>query len=68
MKTLLIGESREGKLLESTYELLGFAAQLQGESAFFLVGTPTQVPACSGRLYLADAGTYRNTTRTSTNS
>ena len=30
MKALLIGEYREGKLLDTTYELLGFAAQLGG--------------------------------------
>jgi electron transfer flavoprotein alpha subunit len=55
MKTLLIGEYREGKLLESTYELLGFAAQLGAETAVFLVGSETHLPAYGGRLYLADA-------------
>jgi electron transfer flavoprotein alpha subunit len=58
MKTLLIGEYREGKLLDSTYELLGFAALLGGESAMLLVGSEGQLPACNGRLYLADAATY----------
>jgi len=58
MKTLLIGEYREGKLLDSTYELLGFAAQLGGESAMLLVGSAAQLPACGGTLYLADAATY----------
>ena len=57
MKTLLIGEYREGKLLESTYELLGFAAQLNAESALLLVGSDSQLPACGGTLYLADAAT-----------
>lgn len=56
MKTLLVGEYREGKLLESTYELVGFAEQLGGESALLLVGSETQLPAWSGTLYLADAG------------
>jgi electron transfer flavoprotein alpha subunit len=55
MKTLLIGEFREGKLLDTTYELLGFAAQLGGESAMLLVGSEGQLPACGGTLYLADA-------------
>lgn len=55
MKTLLVGEYREGKLLESTYELLGFAEQLGGETAMFLVGSESQLPACGGKLYLADA-------------
>ena len=55
MKTLLIGEYREGKLLESTYELFGFAGQLGAETALFMVGSEAQLPASSGPLYLADA-------------
>ena len=30
MKTLLVGEYREGKLLDSTYELFGFVPSLAG--------------------------------------
>ena len=41
MKALLIGEYREGKLLDSTYELLGFASQLAAETALLLVGGET---------------------------
>ncbi|RNC68714.1 MAG: electron transfer flavoprotein subunit alpha/FixB family protein [Desulfuromonadales bacterium] len=55
MKTLLIGEYREGKLLDTTYELFGFARQLGAETAMLLVGSASQLPACSGPLYLADA-------------
>ncbi len=55
MKALLIGEYREGKLLDSTYELFGFAAQLGAESALLLVGNEAQLPAFGGTLYLADA-------------
>lgn len=55
MKTLLVGEFREGKILDSTYELLGFAAQLNSETAMFMVGSSAQLPACSGTLYLAAA-------------
>ena len=55
MKTLLIGEYREGKLLDSTYELFGFAGQMGAESAMLLVGSETQLPAYGGTLYLADA-------------
>jgi electron transfer flavoprotein alpha subunit len=55
MKTLLIGEYREGKLLDTTYELCGFAAQLGGESAMLLVGSAGQLPAFGGTLYLAEA-------------
>ena len=57
MKTLLIGECREGKLLESTYELLGFADQLGAETALLLVGSENQLPGYGGTLYLADATT-----------
>jgi len=57
MKTLLIGEYRDGKLLESTYELLGFAAQLNAENALLLVGSDSQLPGYPGTLYLADAAT-----------
>lgn len=55
MKTLLIGEYREGKLLDSTYELFGFAGQLAADTALFLVGSDSQLPTYGGRLYLADA-------------
>jgi len=55
MKTLLIGEFREGRLLESTYELLGFAGQLGAETAMLLVGNDGQLPLYGGTLYLADA-------------
>lgn len=55
MKILLIGESREKKLLESTYELVGFAEAAAAESALFLVGDASDLPLFNGRLYLADA-------------
>lgn len=55
MKALLIGEYREGKLLDSTSELFGFANQLGVETAMLLVGSAAQLPAYSGTVYLADA-------------
>jgi electron transfer flavoprotein alpha subunit len=55
MKTLLIGEYREGKLLDTTYELFGFAQQLGAETALLAVGSGSQLPAYGGTLYLADA-------------
>ncbi len=58
MKTLLVAEYRDGKLLSSTYELVAFAQQLGAESAMFLVGAESAMPAYSGTLYLADAGKY----------
>jgi electron transfer flavoprotein alpha subunit len=58
MKTLLVAEYRDGKLLNSTYELVAFAEKLGAESAMFLVGASSVLPAYSGTLYLADAGKY----------
>ncbi len=58
MKLLLVAEYREGKLVESTYELLGFAERFGGEASMVLVGSDSQVPEYGGRLYLADAGKY----------
>ena len=58
MKTLLVGEYREGKLLDATYELFGFAAQLESEAVMLLVGSEAQLPAFGGTLYLADVATY----------
>lgn len=58
MKTLLVGEYRDGKLLDSTYELAGFAAKLGGESTMLLVGNETELPAFEGVLYLADVAAY----------
>ncbi|HEY5674270.1 MAG TPA: electron transfer flavoprotein subunit alpha/FixB family protein [Malonomonas sp.] len=59
MKALLVGEYREGKLLESSYELVGFAKKLGIEFEFFLVGSKDQVPQVDGKLYLADAATAK---------
>jgi electron transfer flavoprotein alpha subunit len=58
MKALLICEQREGKLLESTYELLAFAERRGVEAAMFMVGSESCVPAFKGKLYLADDGKY----------
>jgi electron transfer flavoprotein alpha subunit len=55
MKALLVGESREGKLLDATYELFGFAGQIGAEAALFLIGSEAQLPACGGTLYLGEA-------------
>ena len=58
MKTLLVGECKDGKFLESNYELFGFAAQLGAETALVLVGREGELPTYSGTVYLADAGKY----------
>ena len=54
MKALLIAESRQGKLLSSSYETLAFARRLGAESSMFLVGSEHDLPHFDGRLYLAD--------------
>jgi electron transfer flavoprotein alpha subunit len=54
MKLLLIAESREGKLLGGSYELMAFAKVLGAETAMFLVGTEAALPKYDGKLYLAD--------------
>ena len=55
MKILLVAESRDGKLLGSANELIAFAAKMGGDNAMFLVGSESQLPAYSGKLYLAEA-------------
>lgn len=58
MKALLICEYREGKLLESSYELAAFAEKLGAEKAFVLIGKETESPRVDGKVYLADAAKY----------
>lgn len=55
MKTLLVAEYRDGKVLGSSKELVGFAEALGGESAMVIVGDPANLPEYSGKVYLADA-------------
>ena len=56
MKTLLVAEYRDGKLLGTSSELINFAAQLGAESTMFLVGSEDSLPNYNGKLYLADIG------------
>jgi len=58
MKTLLVCEYREGKLLESSYELMSFADQLGGEKVTFLVGDEAAATQLNDRVYLADVAAY----------
>ena len=55
MKALLVGESRQGQLLASSYETVAFARKLGAEAAMFLVGSDGDLPRFDGKLYLADA-------------
>lgn len=50
MKTLLVSEYRDGKVLGSSNELVSFAEAL--------VGDENILPSCSGKMYLADATVY----------
>jgi len=56
VKALLIFESRQGSILDSSYELLSFAERLGAETAVFLVGDGANLPRYGGRVYLADVG------------
>jgi electron transfer flavoprotein alpha subunit len=61
MKTLLVAEQRQGKLLDSSYELLSFSSRLGAEAVMFLVGSEASLPKFDGKLYLAEveaAGEY----------
>lgn len=55
MKALVIAEYREGRLLDTSYELVGFARTLGAETAMFLVGDSNRLPLFDGKLYLAEA-------------
>ncbi len=56
MKTLLVAEYRDGQLLGSYNELVHFSNLMAADSAMFLVGPETALPAYPGKLYLADPG------------
>ena len=58
MKALLVCEYREGKLLESSYELLAFADKLGVDRALLLIGCESEAPKVNERIYVADAAKY----------
>ncbi|GAB4436077.1 MAG: electron transfer flavoprotein subunit alpha/FixB family protein [bacterium] len=58
MKALLICEYRDGKLLESSYELFAFADKLNAEKVALVIGSDASVPSFSGKVYLADVAKY----------
>lgn len=55
MKMLLVGEFREGKLREESYELVAFADALGAQRSMVLVAPAGTVPRVDGTLFLADA-------------
>lgn len=58
MKALLVAEYRKGTLLGSVNELLAFAQRTGAETAMFIVGSDSHLPAFDGTLYFADAAEY----------
>lgn len=58
MKALLICEFRDGKLLESSYELFAFADKLNVEKVALVIGNQAAVPNFNGKVYLADVTKY----------
>lgn len=58
MKALLVAECRQGRLVDSYPELIGFAEALDVEVSMLLVGNRDDLPAFDGTLYFADAGEY----------
>jgi electron transfer flavoprotein alpha subunit len=58
MAILLIGEYREGKFFESSYDLVGYAAKYNKSFDMFAVGNKNNIPKVGGKLYLADSSKY----------
>jgi electron transfer flavoprotein alpha subunit len=58
MKALLVCEYREGRLLDSTYELAAFADKLGADTAMVLVGSEADAPKINGKIYLGDVAKY----------
>ncbi len=58
MKALLVGEFRQGKVEESTYELVGFAKQYGFDHVMFIVAKEGVDIKYDSKLYLADADKY----------
>ncbi len=55
MKALLIFEYRDGKLLDSSYELMAFNRLLGADCAGLMIGDEANAPRVDGKVYLADA-------------
>jgi len=58
MKALLICEYREGKLLDSSYELAAFADRLGADKAMLLIGKEADAPKVNAKVYLAYVAQY----------
>ena len=58
MKALLVCEYREGKLLESSYELIAFADKLGADKVMVLIGKEAEAPRVNAKVYMAEAAKY----------
>jgi electron transfer flavoprotein alpha subunit len=58
MKALLVCEYREGKLLDSSYELVAFADKMGIDKAMVLIGNEAAAPRVNAKVYMADAAKY----------
>ena len=58
MKALLVCEYREGKLLDSSYELTVFADKLGADKVMVLIGKEAAAPRVNAKVYVADAEKY----------
>ncbi|MFZ4617085.1 MAG: electron transfer flavoprotein subunit alpha/FixB family protein [Rectinemataceae bacterium] len=58
MKALLIGECRGGQVLDSTWELFGYAAKAGVEPVLFMVGTREAVAGAGARVLMADTSKH----------
>jgi electron transfer flavoprotein alpha subunit len=58
MKALLICEYRQGKLLDSSYELAAFADKMGIDKAMVLIGNEAETPRVNAKVYMADAAKY----------
>ncbi|BCG48203.1 Electron transfer flavoprotein, alpha subunit [Citrifermentans bremense] len=56
MKALLVCEQREGKILDTSYELVAFADRLGAEKVLVLVGK--DAPKVDAKVYLADVDKF----------
>jgi electron transfer flavoprotein alpha subunit len=58
MKALIVCEYQQGKVVESSYELLRFAALLGVQPVMLLIGSEKELPDFGGKVYLADTMLY----------
>jgi len=56
MKALLVCEQREGKILDTSYELVAFADRLGADKVLVLVGK--EAPKVDAKVYLADVDKF----------